>query len=74
LTLQKTKNITQIELTQVMRVEQAAVSKIERREDLHLSTLRHYIEALGGELKLIASFPEGDICVQPTGIPSLKNQ
>jgi transcriptional regulator with XRE-family HTH domain len=69
--LRKTKNITQIELAQVMQVEQAAISKIERREDLHLSTLRQYIKALGGELKLVASFPEGDIQVQPFGTSSL---
>jgi transcriptional regulator with XRE-family HTH domain len=66
--LRKTKNITQIELAQVMQVEQAAISKTERREDLHLSTLRQYIKALGGELKLVASFPEGDIQVQPFGV------
>jgi hypothetical protein len=38
---------------------------------LHLSTLRQYIKALGGELKLVASFPEGDIQVQPFGTSSL---
>jgi hypothetical protein len=34
---------------------------MERRSDMYLSTLQAYIEALGGELKLVASFPDGDI-------------
>jgi hypothetical protein len=48
-----------------MRVEQAAISKLERREDMYVSTLREYVKALGGELKLVASFPDGDIQVHP---------
>lgn len=63
--LRKAKNMTQISVAQAIGVEQAAVSKMERREDMHISTLREYVKALGGELKLVASFPEGDIQVQP---------
>ena len=64
-TLRKSRNVTQVMVAQTMRVEQAAVSKVEHRDDMYLSTLRDYIEALGGTLKLVASFPEGDIQVQP---------
>lgn len=64
-TLRKSRNVTQVVLAQSMRVEQAAVSKVEHRDDMYVSTLRDYIEALGGTLKLVASFPEGDIQVQP---------
>lgn len=64
-TLRKSRNVTQVMVAQSMRVEQAAVSKVEHRDDMYLSTLRDYIEALGGTLKLVASFPEGDIQVQP---------
>ena len=64
-TLRKSRNLTQVMLAQSMRVEQAAVSKVEHRDDMYVSTLRDYIEALGGTLKLVASFPEGDIQVQP---------
>ena len=38
-------------------VGQDTVSRIERRSDILLSTLRRYVEAMGGELKLVASFP-----------------
>jgi hypothetical protein len=64
-TLRKSRNVTQVMVAQSMRVEQAAVSKVEHRDDMYVSTLRDYIEALGGTLKLVASFPEGDIQVQP---------
>lgn len=38
-------------------IEQETISRIERRSDLLLSTLRKYVEAMGGELKLVAEFP-----------------
>jgi DNA-binding XRE family transcriptional regulator len=38
-------------------VNQAAVSKLERRTDMYVSTLRDYIRAMGGELEIIARFP-----------------
>ncbi|BDP42261.1 transcriptional regulator [Deinococcus aetherius] len=59
--LRQARSKTQVEVAQAMDTQQAAVSKLERREDMYLSTLREYIEALGGELKLVASFPDADI-------------
>lgn len=61
--LRKARNVTQVEVAKAMSVEQAAVSKLERREDMYVSTLREYVKALGGELKLVASFPDADIQV-----------
>ena len=63
--LRKSRNVTQTELADLMSVEQGAVSKLERRDDMYVSTLREYIKALGGELKLVASFPDTDIQVHP---------
>ena len=40
-----------------LHIKQSAVSKLERRTDMYLSTLRGYIEAMGGELEIIARFP-----------------
>ena len=40
-----------------LHIKQAAVSKLERRTDMYLSTLRGYIEAMGGTLEIIARFP-----------------
>ena len=63
--LRKSRDVTQVGLAKVMKVEQAAVSKLERREDMYVSTLRDYVKALGGELKLVASFPDADIQLHP---------
>lgn len=45
--LRQARSKTQVEVAQAMDTQQAAVSKLERREDMYLSTLREYIEALG---------------------------
>lgn len=51
---------TQQQLAETLNVNQAWVSRVERQTDMYLSTLRGYIEALGGELELAARF---DNCV-----------
>ena len=48
---------TQEELAVSLGVGQDTVSRIERRSDILLSTLRRYVEAMGGELELVARFP-----------------
>ena len=68
--LRRTRNTTQTEVAKAMNVEQASISKLERREDMYVSTLREYVRALGGELKLVASFPDADI--QLHGLATIK--
>jgi transcriptional regulator with XRE-family HTH domain len=63
--LRKSRQATQVDVAKAMSVEQAAVSKLERRDDMYVSTLRQYVEALGGKLKLVASFPDAEIQVHP---------
>jgi len=48
---------SQEEVAKKLHIKQAAVSKLERRTDMYLSTLRSYIEAMGGKLEIIARFP-----------------
>jgi DNA-binding Xre family transcriptional regulator len=50
------RGLTQTDVARVMKTSQANVSKLERREDLYLSTLRQFVEALGGDLELSAVF------------------
>jgi DNA-binding XRE family transcriptional regulator len=57
--LRKARNITQVELAKALHVKQEQISRIEKRTDLHISTLRRQVEALGGELTLMATFPKG---------------
>lgn len=59
--LRQARRLTQEDIAGTLGNRQAAVSKIERRADMHVSTLRRYVEALGGELEIIAHFPEGDV-------------
>ena len=48
-------------LATTLKVRQASISKLERRADMYISTLRSHIEALGGELDIIARFPDGEV-------------
>lgn len=52
------RNVTQKDIAEILGVTQANVSRIEREEDVYLSTLRKYVEALGGRLEVSAVFPD----------------
>jgi predicted transcriptional regulator len=54
--LRETLKVTQEELADKLKVTQVAVSRLERRSDMHLSTLRQFVRALGGELEIRAVF------------------
>jgi DNA-binding XRE family transcriptional regulator len=58
---------TQEELAREIRLSQARISQIESGRDLYLSTLRAYIEALGGHLEIAAVFPDARIDLTPVG-------
>ena len=47
----------QAEIASVLKIKQPSVSKIEKQADMYLSTLRSYVEAVGGQLDLIVRFP-----------------
>lgn len=61
LELRKARNLSQQKLAEALDTSQGEVSKIEHRTDLYLSTLRNYIEAMGGELDIIARFKDGAV-------------
>ena len=48
----------QTEVARTLGIKQPSVSKIERQTDLYLSTLRSYVEAIGGELELVVKLPD----------------
>jgi transcriptional regulator with XRE-family HTH domain len=56
--------LTQRQLAETLQVDQSAISKLERRTDMYVSTLERFIEAMGGRLEIRAVFPEG--CVRIT--------
>lgn len=58
---------TQKDVAEAMKVSQPNISRIEHEEDIYLSTLRDYVEALGGELEINAVFPDRKVCLEPAG-------
>jgi transcriptional regulator with XRE-family HTH domain len=70
--LREARNLTQTQLAALLQVDQGSVSKMERRTDMYVSTLRSYIEAMGGSLDIRAVFPDGE--VQITQFQELANQ
>lgn len=57
--LRHARKLSQEQLADVLHVKQAAISKLERRTDMYISTLRDFIRAMGGELEVNAVFPDG---------------
>lgn len=68
--LRKARQITQQQMAKALGVKQEQISRLEKRTDLHLSTLRRSIQAMGGELTLVAKFPDREP-VKLTGIAEL---
>ncbi len=62
--LRQARKFTQQQIAQSLKIKQASVSKMESQTDMYISTIRRYIEAMGGELEIIAKFPEGSIRVE----------
>jgi len=59
--LRRTREISQEDLATDLAMEQGNVSRLERQSDMYISTLRRYVEALGGTLEIIAHFADGDV-------------
>jgi len=59
--IREAQNITQQEMALRLNTKQANVSRTERRHDLKLSTLKNHIEAMGGELDIVARFPTNEV-------------
>jgi DNA-binding transcriptional regulator YiaG len=59
--LRQARNFTQEALAASLGTSQASVSKLERRNDMYISSLRRMVSAMGGELEITARFPDGDI-------------
>ncbi len=68
--LRRARAMTQVRLAKNLGVAQKQISEIEKRTDMHISTLRRSIEAMGGKLSLIAEFPDREPVVL-AGIASL---
>ncbi len=56
--LRRQRRLTQAHLSKKLKIGQEGVSRIERRQDMNVSTLRSYVEGIGGELWIEARFPD----------------
>lgn len=56
--LRKARDLTQVRMAEALGIGQDSVSRLEKRSDLLLSTLRSYVAAMGGSLDLVARFPD----------------
>jgi len=61
--LRGARQLTQSDMAEMLDVPQSSISRIEQRADMYLSTLRNYIHAVGGELRIQAVFPDGGTVV-----------
>lgn len=61
--LRKARGLSQEVLAATLHIKQPSVAKLEKRTDRYISTLRSHIQAMGGELEIIARFPEGSVVI-----------
>ena len=59
--LRRALDLTQQQVAASLGINQVAVSKMEGQTDMYVSTLRRFVEAMGGELRIVARFPEGNV-------------
>jgi DNA-binding XRE family transcriptional regulator len=59
--LRNAREMTQTRLAELLQMDQGNISKLEKRADMYLSTLRSYVEAMGGSLEIRAVFPDGEV-------------
>ena len=59
--LRQARQLTQATLSNTLQVGQAAVAKMEKRTDMYVGNLRRFVEAMGGQLDVVARFPEGSV-------------
>ncbi len=72
--LRRARRITQEELAERLGTRQANVSKLERRMDMRLSTLRDLVEAMGGELRITAHFPDAEYRIDTPEVQSAESR
>ena len=61
--LRNARGLSQKMLAEFLHIQQPAIAKLEKRTDMYISTLRSHIKAMGGELEIVARFPDGDVSI-----------
>lgn len=61
--LRQARQLTQETIGATLQVGQPAIAKIEKRTDMYVGNLRRFVEAMGGEMEIVARFAEGDVTI-----------
>ena len=61
--LRRARALARRDMAKMLNVNRPAVSRLERRTDAYVSSLRSHIEAVGGRLRIVAEFPEGEVAI-----------
>ena len=61
--IRQNRHLTQQQMASDLKLNQAALSKMENQSDIHVSTVRKIVTAMGGHLKLVAQFPDEEIVI-----------
>jgi DNA-binding XRE family transcriptional regulator len=56
--LRRARKLTQVRMAEKLHIKQKQISEVERRTDMHISTLRRTVQAMGGDLSLVVQFPD----------------
>jgi len=59
--LRQARMLSQEQLAKALHLKQPSISKLEKRTDMYISTLRSFVNAMGGDLEIVARFPEGSV-------------
>jgi transcriptional regulator with XRE-family HTH domain len=59
--LRQARMLSQEQLAKALHLKQPSISKLEKRTDMYISTLRGFVKAMGGDLEIVARFPEGSV-------------
>lgn len=65
--LRNARDLSQADLAEALDTDQGNVSRLEQQGDMYVSTLRRYLEALGGTLEIVAHFPDRDVRITQFG-------
>lgn len=73
--IRRARQVTQEEVAARLGGKQVYISRLEKRADVKVSTLRDYVRALGGELQLMVTFPEGNsVAIKDLGEPARQRE
>ena len=61
--LRQARKFSQVQIAELLKVQQPAVAKMEQRTDMYISSMRRFIEAMGGQLEIRARFADGEVVI-----------